>query len=105
MVDMAHAAGALVFIDAVQYAPHGPLDVQELGCDFLACSAYKFFGPHLGILYGRYDLLESLNAYKVRPAPKLPPGKFETGTQNHEGIAGALGALGTYTMAGPGIWW
>ncbi|KAA3646682.1 MAG: cysteine desulfurase-like protein [Chloroflexi bacterium] len=93
MVDMAHAAGALVFIDAVQYAPHGPLDVQEIGCDFLACSPYKFFGPHLGVLYGRYDLLESLNAYKVRPAPKLPPGKFETGTQNHEGIAGLLGAL------------
>lgn len=93
IVKMAHAAGALVFVDAVQYAPHGPIDVQQLGCDFLAISAYKFFGPHVGILYGRYELLDSLSAYKVRPAPKDPPGKFETGTQNHEGIAGVLGAL------------
>ena len=90
---MAHAAGALVYVDAVQYAPHGPIDVQDLGCDFLVCSAYKFFGPHAGILYGRYDLLEELFAYKVRPAPNDLPGKFETGTQNHEGIAGVLGAV------------
>ena len=93
LTQMAHAAGALVFIDAVQYAPHGPLDVQDIGCDFLACSAYKFFGPHVGILYGRHDLLESLMAYKVRPAPNEPPGKWMTGTQNHEGIAGVLGAI------------
>jgi cysteine desulfurase family protein (TIGR01976 family) len=90
---MAHDAGALVYVDAVQYAPHGPIDVQDIGCDFLVCSAYKFFGPHAGILYGRYDLLDGLTAYKVRPAPAQPPGKFETGTQNHEGIAGVLGAV------------
>jgi cysteine desulfurase family protein (TIGR01976 family) len=89
---MAHEAGALVYVDAVQYAPHGPIDVQDIGCDFLVCSAYKFFGPHVGVLYGRYDLLDGLTAYKVRPASARPPGKFETGTQNHEGIAGVLGA-------------
>ena len=89
----AHAAGALSFIDAVQFAPHGPIDVQALGCDFLACSSYKFFGPHLGIMYGRKHLLESLAAYKVRPADDVPPGKWETGTQNHECIAGLLGTL------------
>jgi cysteine desulfurase family protein (TIGR01976 family) len=93
IVQMAHDVGALVFVDAVQYAPHGPIDVQQLGCDFLAVSAYKFFGPHVGILYARYDLLDELFAYKVLPAPDDPPGKFETGTQNHEGIAGVLGAL------------
>jgi cysteine desulfurase family protein (TIGR01976 family) len=79
---MAHEAGALVYIDAVQYAPHGPIDVQHLGCDFLVCSSYKFFGPHMGVLYGKYDLLDQLTAYKVRPAPQDPPGKFETGTGN-----------------------
>ncbi len=90
---MAHAAGALVYIDAVQYAPHGPIDVQQLGVDFLVCSAYKFFGPHLGVLYGRYELLDRLPAYRVRPAPQNPPGKFETGTGNFEHMAGLLGAL------------
>jgi len=93
IVHMAHAAGALCFVDAVQYAPHGPIDVQALDCDFLACSAYKFFGPHVGVLYGKYDLLDRLPAYKVRPAENKPPAKFETGTQNHEGIAGVLGAV------------
>jgi len=93
VVDMAHAAGALVWVDAVQYVPHGPTDVQALGCDFLACSPYKFFGPHMGAVYGRFDLLDGLRAYKVRPAHDEPPGKFETGTQNHEGIAGTLGAV------------
>jgi cysteine desulfurase family protein (TIGR01976 family) len=93
LVEMAHAAGALVYIDAVQYGAHGPIDVQALGCDFLVTSSYKFFGPHAGILYGRYDLLDELFAYKVRPAPNSLPGKFETGTQNHEGIAGVLGAI------------
>jgi cysteine desulfurase family protein (TIGR01976 family) len=93
IVDMAHAAGALCFVDAVQYAPHGPIDVRALGCDFLACSAYKFFGPHVGVLYGRYALLDGLRAYKVRPADDRPPYKFETGTQNHEGLAGTLGAV------------
>ena len=90
---MAKDTGALVYIDAVQYAPHGPIDVQAIGCDFLVCSAYKFFGPHVGILYGKLELLETLKAYKVRPAPNTPPGKWMTGTQNHEGIAGVLGAL------------
>ena len=93
LVEMAHAAGARTYIDAVQYAAHGPIDVQELDCDFLVTSSYKFFGPHTGILYGRYDLLDELFAYKVRPAPNELPGRFETGTQNHEGIAGVLGAV------------
>ncbi len=93
LTKMAKDAGALVYIDAVQYAPHGPIDVQDLGCDFLVCSSYKFFGPHAGALYGRYDLLNELKAYKVRPASNDLPYKFETGTQNHEGIAGVLGAL------------
>ncbi len=97
---MAHAGGALVYIDAVQYAPHGPIDVQKLGCDFLACSAYKFFGPHIGILYGRYELLDQLPAYKVRPAPAVPPGKYETGTPSFEGIAGVLGALEYFQWIG-----
>jgi cysteine desulfurase family protein (TIGR01976 family) len=93
ITQLAHDVGALVYIDAVQYAPHGPIDVQELGCDFLVCSAYKFFGPHVGLLYGRYDLLAELTAYRLRPAPADPPGKFETGTGNFEGYAGVLGAL------------
>lgn len=92
-VRWAHEAGALAFIDAVQYAPHAPIDVQQLDCDLLAVSAYKFFGPHVGMLYGRYELLSRLMPYKVRPAPDEPPGKFETGTQNHEGIAGVLAAI------------
>jgi cysteine desulfurase family protein (TIGR01976 family) len=93
ITSLAHQAGALVFIDAVHYAPHGPIDVRATGCDFLACSSYKFFGPHMGILYGRGDLLEELFAYKVRPASDSLPTKFETGTQNHEAIAGLLGTL------------
>lgn len=93
IIAMAHDVGALVYVDAVQYAPHGPIDVLGLDCDFLVCSAYKFFGPHAGILYGKYALLEELFPYKVRPASNEPPGKFETGTQNHEGLAGVLGAV------------
>ncbi len=93
LIKMAHAAGTTVYIDAVQYAPHGPIDVQKLDCDFLVSSAYKFFGPHSGILYGKHEILERLFAYKVRPATNKLPGKFETGTQNHEGIAGVLGAM------------
>lgn len=100
LTKMAKDAGALVYIDAVQYAPHGPIDVQEIGCDFLACSSYKFFGPHAGALYGRYDLLNELKAYKVRPASNELPYKFETGTQNHEGIAGVLGALEYFEWLG-----
>jgi selenocysteine lyase/cysteine desulfurase len=90
----------MVYIDAVQFAPHGPIDVQDLECDFLVCSAYKFFGPHAGILYGRYDLMEELMAYKVRPASNSLPDKFETGTQNHEGIAGVLGAVEYFEWLG-----
>jgi cysteine desulfurase family protein (TIGR01976 family) len=93
IVELARAAGALTFVDAVQYAPHAPIDVQVLGCDFLVCSAYKFFGPHVGALYGRLELLERLTAYKVRPAGNQPPDKFETGTLNHEGIAGTRAAI------------
>ena len=100
MIKMAHDAGALTYIDAVQYAPHGPIDVQDLDCDFLVCSSYKFFGPHAGALYGKYDLLRDLKAYKVRPASNELPYKFETGTQNHEGIAGVLGALEYFEWLG-----
>jgi len=89
----AKAAGALVFVDAVQYAPHGVIDVRKIGCDFLVCSAYKFYGPHYGILWGKLDVLESLNPYKVRTAPAHAPDKFETGTKSREAIAGVLGAV------------
>src|SRR4029077_11732309 len=84
--------GALTYVDAVHYAPHGPIDVQALDTDFLACSVYKFYGPHLGVLCGKEALLDRLPAerYKVRPAHD----RFETGPQNFEGIAGALAALG-----------
>jgi cysteine desulfurase family protein (TIGR01976 family) len=91
-VRIAHSVGALCVVDAVHYAPHGLIDVASLGCDLLVCSAYKFFGPHLGVLYGRYDLLDRLSAYKVRPSGDAPPDKFETGTQSFESIAGLLGA-------------
>jgi cysteine desulfurase family protein (TIGR01976 family) len=89
----AKRAGAMVFLDAVHYAPHGPIDVQALGCDFLACSAYKFFGPHVGVLWGKRALLESLPCYKVRPSSNELPGKWMTGTQNHEGLAGVVAAV------------
>ena len=92
VAQMAHQVGALVYVDAVHYTPHGPVDVQALDCDFLAASAYKFFGPHTGIMYGKYDLLNDLVAYKVRPAPDLPPGKWETGTQSFESLAGVTAA-------------
>jgi len=90
---MAHAVKAMVWVDAVHFAPHGAIDVQETDCDFLVCSAYKFFGPHVGVLWGKMDLLEKLAAYKVRPANPNPPYKFETGTLNHEGIAGIIAAI------------
>jgi cysteine desulfurase family protein (TIGR01976 family) len=93
IAELAHAAGAWLWVDAVHYAPHGPIDVQALGCDFLVCSPYKFFGPHAGTLWGRYELLDGLQAYKVRPAGDQPPDKFETGTQNHEAQAGVLAAV------------
>jgi len=93
VVRMAHETGALVYVDAVHYSPHNPVDVQALDCDFLAASAYKFFGPHTGIMYGKYELMEKLAAYKVRPAPALPPGKWETGTQSFESLAGVTAAI------------
>jgi cysteine desulfurase family protein (TIGR01976 family) len=93
VIEWARDAGALSFIDAVHYAPHGPIDVDTLGCDFLVCSTYKFFGPHLGVLYGRLPLLERTSAYKLRPADNESPGKWETGTQNHECLAGLVATL------------
>ena len=80
-------------VDAVHFAPHASIDVQQIGCDFLACSAYKFFGPHVGIMWGKRDLLEELPAYKVRPASNELPSKWMSGTQSHEGIAGVLAAV------------
>jgi len=90
---MARQAGVLSFVDAVHAAPHSLLDVQAIGCDFLACSAYKFYGPHVGILFGREALLQTLDVPKLAPAPDTAPERLETGTQNHEGIAGALAAV------------
>jgi cysteine desulfurase family protein (TIGR01976 family) len=93
VVEAAHSVGATVFVDAVHYTPHGLVDVQALGCDFLVASAYKFFGPHTGFVYGRHELLAELAAYKVRPAPADPPGKWETGTQSFESLAGVVAAI------------
>ena len=91
--DLARAVGALTFVDAVHYAPHALVDVGALGCDLLACSAYKFYGPHVGVLYGRHDLLSALDVPKLQPAPDTAPERLETGTQNHEGIVGAAAAV------------
>jgi cysteine desulfurase family protein (TIGR01976 family) len=93
VVEMAHAVGAMVFVDAVHYAPHGPIDVKALDCDFLACSTYKFFGPHQGCLYGKREHLERLTPYKVRPASNASPDRWQTGTQNHECMAGVIAAI------------
>src|SRR5436309_13361880 len=92
MTRLAREAGAISYVDAVQFAPHGPMDLHAVGCDFAACSAYKFFGPHVGVLYGRRELLERIRPYKVRPAHDEPPGSWETGTVNLEGIAGTAAA-------------
>ncbi len=102
---LARQAGALSFVDAVHSAPHRLPDVQATGCDFLACSAYKFFGPHLGILWGRAEHLERLTPYKVPPASNASPERWETGTLNHEGIAGTAAAvewLASLSDDGPG---
>ncbi|GAB1422091.1 cysteine desulfurase-like protein [Anaerolineales bacterium] len=93
ITEMAHAVGALSIVDAVQSAPHIPLDVQELGCDFLLCSAYKFYGPHIGIMWGRYDLLADLPVYKLLPSKDIPPYRWETGTLSFETIAGVRAAI------------
>lgn len=96
----AREIGALSYIDAVQSVPHVSTDVQDIGCDFLVCSAYKFFGPHQGILWGRREIMEKLTPYKVRPAPTDIPGCFETGTQSHEGMAGTLAAVDYFAWIG-----
>jgi len=93
ITERAHAVGALVFVDAVHHAPHDLIDVDAWGADFVACSAYKFFGPHVGILWGRRALLEELPVYKLRPASDGLPDRWMTGTQNHEGIAGTVAAI------------
>ncbi len=90
---MAKANGTLSFVDAVHYAAHELIDVQDFGCDFLACSAYKFYGPHIGILYGRKEILEKIDFPKLKPAPDNAPENAETGTQSHESIAGAGAAV------------
>src|SRR6059036_3885574 len=90
---MAHSLGAQIFVDAVHYAPHQLIDVRDWDCDFLACSAYKFYGPHVGILYGRHDRIAALDAPKLEPAPEAAPERLETGTQNHEGIVGTAAAV------------
>ena len=94
VIEAAHAVGATVYVDAVHAAPHVPIDVSTLRADLLVTSPYKYFGPHLGMLYGRRDLLEKLAAYRVRPAGTELPGKLEAGTQNHEALAGLLGTFG-----------
>ncbi len=93
MIQAAHDVGALAYLDAVHYAPHGLIDVQDLDADFLVCSAYKFFGPHLGVLYGKRKWLEQIEPYKLRVAGNELPGKWMTGTACHEGIAGAMAAV------------
>ena len=103
--EMAHSLGAKIFVDAVHYAPHELVDVRDWNCDFLACSAYKFYGPHIGILYGRHDLLDSLDFPKLIPAPDSAPERAETGTQNHEGIAGAAAAVDFLASLAPGPTW
>ncbi len=100
IIRWAHEVGALAWIDAVQFAPHGPIDVQALDADFLVCSSYKFFGPHLGILYGKRVHLERFPAYKVRPASDAAPDRWETGTQNHECLAGLVGVIDYLEMLG-----
>jgi cysteine desulfurase family protein (TIGR01976 family) len=99
---LARSVDALVFVDAVHYAPHALVDVRELDCDFLACSAYKFYGPHIGALFGRLELLSEIDFPKLRPAPDTAPERAETGTQNHEGIAGATAAIDFLASLTPG---
>jgi len=100
--ETAHAIGAKIFVDAVHYAPHELIDVRDWNCDFLACSAYKFYGPHIGILYGQSGLLDSLDFPKLIPASDSAPERAETGTQNHEGIAGAAAAVDFLASLAPG---
>lgn len=99
---LAHRVGALCFVDAVHFAAHGLVDVRQIECDYLACSPYKFYGPHLGLLYGRHDLLQGLDVPKLAPAPEAAPERMETGTQNHEGIVGAGAAVEFLASLGQG---
>jgi cysteine desulfurase family protein (TIGR01976 family) len=103
VVRLARSVGALVYVDAVHAVPHATTDVKALDCDFLACSAYKFYGPHIGVLYGKRDLLSSLDVPKLRPSPDTAPERIETGTQNHEAIAGAAGAVDFLASIGSGM--
>jgi selenocysteine lyase/cysteine desulfurase len=104
-VKLAHSVGALALIDAVHYAPYFLCDVKDMNCDFLTCSAYKFYGPHVGVFYGRKELLESVDFPKLEPAPATGPERAEVGTQNHEGIAGAAAAVDFYAslVCGTGV--
>lgn len=102
VAQIARAANALFFVDAVHLAPHASVDVKAIGCDFLACSAYKFYGPHIGVLWGRFELLDTLPFPKLLPAPDTAPERVETGTQNHEGIAGAAAAVDFLASLGEG---
>jgi cysteine desulfurase family protein (TIGR01976 family) len=100
-VELAHSVGALALVDAVHYAPYFLCDVKATGCDFLTCSAYKFYGPHVSVFYGKQDLLESIDFPKLQPAPETAPERAEMGTQSHEGIAGAAAAVDFYaSLAG-----
>jgi cysteine desulfurase family protein (TIGR01976 family) len=99
---LAHDVGARIFVDAVHYAPHELVDVQAIGCDYLACSAYKFHGPHIGVLFVRESLLSALDVPKLAPAPDHAPERLETGTQNHEAIAGAAAAVDFLASLGAG---
>jgi cysteine desulfurase family protein (TIGR01976 family) len=102
VVRLAREAGALTFVDAVHFAPHRLIDVKDIGCDFLACSAYKFYGPHIGIMYGRNELLNAIDFPKLRPAPDAAPERMETGTQSHESIVGAAAAVDFLARIGSG---
>lgn len=107
VVKLAHAVGAMVFVDAVHYVPHGPIDVRVLECDFLSCSTYKFFGPHVGVLYAKREHLDRLRPYKVQPASEELPSRWETGTQNYEGLAGLVATINYLAQIGhrvlPGV--
>lgn len=100
---LAREAGALSFVDAVHFAPHALIDVEAIGCDFLACSAYKFYGPHIGILFGRKELIRTIDFPKLRPAPENSPDRAETGTQSHESIVGAAAAVDFIASLGSGL--
>jgi selenocysteine lyase/cysteine desulfurase len=104
-VELAHSVGALALVDAVHYAPYFLADVKETDCDFLTCSAYKFYGPHVSVFYGKKDLLESIDFPKLEPAPNTAPERAEMGTQNHEGIAGAAATVDFYAslVSGTGV--